>query len=346
MKWKPHRPSVGHLCRRSHRLSPSDIYVLLMLPLIARPAPRGTGPPQARKPRVRDLARPPLLDPGKWPAAFSDCWGGYFTDRFGRRRRTDVQHHLFTLFPPSPPGSQRHSNNSSSSARSPSSVVCVEFRRRGSPGLPNSSTIRNSAKTVLGTTQAFSSFGGVLVATANQLAVKMGAIAFQPSTEPTPTGRYTLMSGVIPALPLLVIRAIPAGNRRSGKAAKASGTLKRPSRRRVVRTPRTGRRRSSPHLCSPLAYGARVRRHPAASANRARPARTRQAETPASTINHRGRNSPMQGNGRPDRGAPSSPSSPIRIVSRRTLLRIFQVPGPLPLCPSCSSSRLLPASNG
>jgi MFS family permease len=80
---------------------------------------------------------------------------------------------------------------------------------------------------VLGYTQAFSSVGGLLVTGAYFLAVhyadSLPAIAGVHSP-----WRYTLISGVIPALPLIIIRPFlpesPAWAR-----MKAAGTLKRPS---------------------------------------------------------------------------------------------------------------------
>ena len=80
---------------------------------------------------------------------------------------------------------------------------------------------------VLGWTQAFSSIGGLLVAGANYLAVHWG-----PDLPAIHGGheawRYTLISGVIPAIPLLIIRPfLPESP--SWAKKKAEGTLKRPS---------------------------------------------------------------------------------------------------------------------
>jgi hypothetical protein len=89
---------------------------------------------------------------------------------------------------------------------------------------------------VLGYTQAFSSFGGILVATANRLcityAASLPAVAVfglgEGIADPHAPWRYTLMSGVIPAIPLILIRPFlpesPAWQQK-----KAAGTLKRPS---------------------------------------------------------------------------------------------------------------------
>jgi len=95
---------------------------------------------------------------------------------------------------------------------------------------------------VLGYTQAFSSIGGLLVAGANALAISwgekqqllpaihlpdflssMGTIANEHAA-----WRYTLMSGLIPAIPLIIIRPfLPESP--AWAAKKAAGTLKRPS---------------------------------------------------------------------------------------------------------------------
>jgi hypothetical protein len=90
---------------------------------------------------------------------------------------------------------------------------------------------------VLGYTQAFSSFGGILIAFANGLCVQYAASlpsidlfgwfgdAIKDHHAPW---RYTLMTGLIPALPLLVIRPfLPESP--AWKEKRAAGTLKRPS---------------------------------------------------------------------------------------------------------------------
>jgi hypothetical protein len=80
---------------------------------------------------------------------------------------------------------------------------------------------------VLGYTQAFSSFGGLLVSLAYYLAVTYG------SSLPAIHGehhawRYTLISGLIPAIPLIVIRPfLPESP--AWQLKKEAGTLKRPS---------------------------------------------------------------------------------------------------------------------
>jgi MFS family permease len=92
---------------------------------------------------------------------------------------------------------------------------------------------------VLGYTQFFSSFGGIMVAYVNYWIVQHAA-AFPPIQLPEFLGglgqigdphaawRYTLMSGIVPALPLAFIRPfLPESP--AWQAKRAAGTLKRPS---------------------------------------------------------------------------------------------------------------------
>jgi MFS family permease len=86
---------------------------------------------------------------------------------------------------------------------------------------------------VLGYTQAFSSLGGLLVATANGLAITYAASlpaigGLEAGQNSHAVWRYTLMSGVLPAIPLILIRPfLPESPIWQQK--KSAGTLKRPS---------------------------------------------------------------------------------------------------------------------
>jgi hypothetical protein len=84
---------------------------------------------------------------------------------------------------------------------------------------------------VLGWTQAFSSLGGLLVGAANVLAARFADSlpAIQGGHE---AWRYTLVSGVIPALPLILIRPfLPESP--VWEAKRQAGTLRRPSIREL-----------------------------------------------------------------------------------------------------------------
>ena len=93
---------------------------------------------------------------------------------------------------------------------------------------------------VLGLTQAFSSIGGLMIAVANGVAVAYALDLpsvqipeflqgmFGQVKDSNAAWRYTLMSGLIPAFPLLVIRPfLPESPKWAQK--KAAGTLRRPS---------------------------------------------------------------------------------------------------------------------
>jgi Na+/melibiose symporter-like transporter len=82
-------------------------------------------------------------------------------------------------------------------------------------------------ESVLGYTQAFSSIGGLLVTGAYYLAVSYGP-SLPAIYDAHEAWRYTLISGVIPALPLMLIRPfLPESP--LWKQKKAAGALKRPS---------------------------------------------------------------------------------------------------------------------
>jgi MFS family permease len=108
--------------------------------------------------------------------------------------------------------------------------VCVEFVAAVA-WLAELFPDRAQRERVLGWTQAFSSLGGLLVGMANVLAARFADLmpAIQGGHE---AWRYTLISGVIPALPLILIRPfLPESPVWAEK--KASGTLKRPSLREL-----------------------------------------------------------------------------------------------------------------
>ena len=138
---------------------------------------------------------------------------------------------------------------------------------------------------VLGYTQAFSSIGGLLVAWQRLIVttLHLPAIAFPSfatagaiARRASHAWRYTLMSGLIPAIPLIVIRPFLPGV--AGVAAKKdAGTLQRPSIARAVLAPNcAGRHRHHDHVRVQLRRG--VRRDPADAADRARAGRGRSAD--------------------------------------------------------------------
>ena len=213
-----------------------DIYELLMLPLVIKPALAALGGMSAEG--------VPLLVPGspeyaKWaralffvPAIAGGVFGlvgGYLTDLLGRRRvlTFSILLYAFAAF-------------AAGYATSLPQLlffrclvfigVCVEFVAAVA-WLAELFPDREQRERVLGWTQAFSSIGGLLVGTANVLAARYADLmpAINGGHE---AWRYTLISGVIPALPLILIRPfLPESPVWAEK--KAAGTLRRPSLREL-----------------------------------------------------------------------------------------------------------------
>lgn len=214
-----------------------DIYELLMLPLIVKPA-------------LLELAGVAPGTPafGTWvgrlfyiPAFAGGIFGllgGYLTDWFGRRRVLTWSILLYAL-------SAFLAGFSTSIEmllvlRATTFIgVCVEFVAAVA-WLAELFPAPQQREKVLGYTQAFSSIGGLMVAGANALAIyyadRLPAIAF-PEWLLARAGeiqgahsawRYTLMSGLIPAVPLILIRPfLPESP--VWQAKRSAGTLKRPS---------------------------------------------------------------------------------------------------------------------
>ena len=205
-----------------------DTYELLVWPLITRPAlaellhlDRYTDA------GVKDIAYYGSLI--TWSSAVCGgvfgLLGGWLTDRFGRRTVLTWSILLFAV-------SALLSGFSTSFMmllvlRCTTFIgVCVEFVAAVAwlaELFPNP----KQRESVLGYTQAFSSFGGMM-ATGSYLLVNMYLTELPAILGEQEAWRWTLISGVIPALPLIFIRPFlpesPAWLRK-----KLAGTLKRPS---------------------------------------------------------------------------------------------------------------------
>ena len=200
-----------------------DSYELLMLPLIVRPA-------------LADLlsVAPNSLEVNAWvgtmlyvPAVAGGIFGllgGYLTDLFGRRRVLVWSILLYAV--------------SAMAAGYSTTVgwllfwrcctfvgVCVEFVAAVA-WLSELFPDPKQRERVVGYTQAFGSIGGILVTGAYFLIVTFGdALPLVRGSQEA--WRYTLISGMIPAIPLILIRPFlpesPAWQQK-----KLAGTLKRP----------------------------------------------------------------------------------------------------------------------
>ena len=207
-----------------------DIYEILMLPLIVRPALLELTGAQPGTPEFQMWVGRLFYLPAFAGGIFG-LIGGYMTDRFGRRRVLTYSILIYAI--------AAFLSGFSTSVEMLLILrcfvfigVCVEFVAAVA-WLAELFTEPKRREKVLGYTQAFSSLGGLLVATVNgwcvTLAASLPAIGWLAATHnPHAPWRYTLMSGVIPAIPLIVIRPFlpesPIWQQR-----RAAGTLKRPS---------------------------------------------------------------------------------------------------------------------
>ncbi len=209
-----------------------DIYELLMLPLIIKPALAALGGVGADgipllapgSPAYKEWARTLFFVPAIAGGIFG-LLGGYLTDLFGRRRVLTFSILLYA-----------GSAFASGYATSLSQLlvlrclvfigVCVEFVAAVA-WLAELFPEKERREKILGFTQAFSSFGGLLVGTVNVLAAKI-ALDLPAIHGGHEAWRYTLISGVIPALPLILIRPfLPESPEWQRK--RDAGQLRRPS---------------------------------------------------------------------------------------------------------------------
>jgi MFS family permease len=216
-----------------------DTYELLMLPLIARPAILELGGYSPTDPEFKTWVGRLFYIPAVAGGIFG-LLGGYLTDRLGRRRvlTWSILLYAFAAF----------------AAGFSTSLwmllvfrclvfigVCVEFVAAVA-WLAELFPDPKRREKVLGYTQACSSIGGLLVAVAYGIAVKYSgnfpAISIPAAMASTwgiiapihqhEAWRYTLMSGLIPAIPLIIIRPfLPESPVWAQK--REAGTLRRPS---------------------------------------------------------------------------------------------------------------------
>jgi MFS family permease len=201
-----------------------DIYELLMLPLVGPPALAELLGVKPGSPEMNVWMGRLFYVPALFGATFG-LLGGWLTDRLGRRRVLVWSILLYA-----------GGALASAFVTSPYQLlalrcvvyvgVCVEFVA-GTAWLAELFTEPARRERVLGYTQAFSSLGGLAVAWVYGLAVRhadaLPAIAGGHSA-----WRYTLISGLIPALPLLLVRPwLPESP--AWRAKKEAGTLSRPS---------------------------------------------------------------------------------------------------------------------
>jgi MFS family permease len=217
-----------------------DIYELLMLPLILRPAVLELVPGAVPGSELFQTWYGRLFYIPAFVGGIFGLYGGYLTDRLGRRRvlTWSILLYAFSAFF----GGFATNIWMLLFLRSTKFIgVCVEFVAAVA-WLAELFPDHQQRERVLGYTQAFSSIGGLLVAIANELAGDLSARLWPTVIPAALTGilgtiqpehqheawRYTMMSGLIPAIPLIFIRPfLPESPVWAQK--RAAGNLRRPS---------------------------------------------------------------------------------------------------------------------
>ena len=201
-----------------------DTYELLMLPLIVGPALADLVNVRAGSPEYADWVGILFFVPAIFGGIFG-LLGGYLTDRLGRRRvlTWSILLYAFSAF------AAGYATNIYwlLLLRTTTFIgVCVEFVA-ATAWLAELFSDPKQRERVLGYTQAFGSVGGILVTAVYYFSVTHAESL--PAIHGTHAAwRYTLISGVIPALPLIIIRPfLPESPIWQQK--KAAGTLRRPS---------------------------------------------------------------------------------------------------------------------
>ena len=201
-----------------------DSYVLLMLPLIVRPALADLLGVAANSLAVNDWVGTMQYVPAVAGGVFG-LLGGYLTDLFGRRRVLVWSILLYAV--------------STLAAGFAPSVgwllfwrcgtfvgVCVEFVAAVA-WLAELFDDPVQRERVIGYTQAFGSIGGLMATGAYYWLVTYGHLLPQVYSGHT-AWRYTLISGLVPAIPLILIRPfLPESP--AWQEKKRLGTLRRPS---------------------------------------------------------------------------------------------------------------------
>ena len=206
-----------------------DTYELLMTPLVGVPA-------------IAELLQLPLNHPtvtdwmGRllWMTAICGgtfgLMGGWLIDRFGRKRIMALSIFLYAFSPFAAAFST--SLGMFIFFRCATFVgVCVEFIA-AITWLAELFPDKRQKEIVLGSTQAFASVGGLLVTAINvwivARAAGLPALPLPDIFNANASWRYTLMTGILPAIPIaLLLPFVPESQ--VWRDRRAAGTLKRPS---------------------------------------------------------------------------------------------------------------------
>jgi MFS family permease len=313
-----------------------DIYEILMLPLIVRPALLELTGATPGSPEFQMWVGRLFYLPAMAGGVFG-LLGGYMTDIFGRRRVLTYSILVYAV-----------AAFASGFATSVEMLlvlrcfvfvgVCVEFVAAVA-WLAELFPSPERRERVLGYTQAFSSLGGLAVATFNGLCVayasRLPSLAgfglVEGVHDPHAAWRYTLMTGVIPAIPLIVIRPfLPESP--VWRQKREAGTLMRPSIAALF-APELRRTTIVTTLMFAMAYGAAfgaIQQIPQIVPGLPQVRAQTEGQPPpqAARINQETASQVVQAQ---EFGGLAGRILlawlAVRIVSRRRLIRTFQIPG-------------------
>ena len=297
-----------------------DTYELLMAPLIIRPALEQLGGLTFGTPEYLRWVGLLFYVPAVCGGVFG-LLGGYLTDRFGRRRvlTWSILIYAFSAF----------------ACGFVTSIqwllvlrcfvfvgVCVEFVA-ATAWLAELFGDARQRERVLGWTQAFGSLGGLMVAGMYYIVVTVAQDLPAVAGTHQPW-RYLTMSGVIPAIPLILIRPfLPESP--LWQQQKAAGTLKRPSLAALF-APQFRRTTIVTTIMFACTFGAAfgaIQQMPQQIVPGLEDVRTLPPQARQQVVSEAQSFQEYGGL----LGRVLLALLAVRIVSRRTLLRIFQVPG-------------------
>lgn len=206
-----------------------DTYELLLLPLIAAPAIAEILQVPPNNPLVTDWVGRLL-----WLAALSGgvfgLLGGWLTDRLGRKTVLALSIAVYSLSPVA--AALSTTIEAFVFFRCATFVgVCVEFVA-AITWLAELFPEKGRKEKVLGWTQAFASVGGLFVTAVNGWIIKhaaaLPALPLPEPFNPHADWRYTLITGLLPALPIaLMLPFVPESQ--AWLERRRAGTLRRPS---------------------------------------------------------------------------------------------------------------------
>lgn len=321
-----------------------DTFEILMLPLILQPAILEltncvAGTPEFAScgpgsPAYTSWARSMFYIPA-FAAGIFGLLGGYLTDLFGRRRVLTFSILLY--------GVSAFASGFATSMEMLMALRCLVFIGVSVEFVAAVAWLAElfpdplQREKVLGWTQACSSFGGVLVGFANlavvQYALNLPAISGfgLAISDPHAPWRYTLMTGLIPAIPLILIRPfLPESP--VWREKRAAGTLKRPSFAELF-APALRRTTLVTTIMVALSYGAAfgaLQQLPQIAPGVPDVVEQTAGKAPAEVRLIQQRNAALLTSSQEWGGLLGRvilAILAIRIVSRQKLLRVFQVPG-------------------